>query len=85
MSDEFVKGLGVLMAGGLIWMVLSGWYATPSFNGAQLIGAVPEDPTGYTGLGLLVREGVFWFTVLGTMAFWIGVPAVERARESLAN
>jgi hypothetical protein len=82
MSDEFVKGLGILMAGGLIWMVLSGWYATPSFSGAQLTGAVPEDPSAYGSLALVLRDGVFWFTVLGTLTFWVGIPAVTEAREA---
>jgi hypothetical protein len=82
MSDEFVKGLGVLMSAGLVWMVLSGWYATPSFSGAQLIGEVPSEPDVYGQMALLVREVSFWFAILGALFFWVVIPAVREAREA---
>jgi len=31
MADEFMKGFGILTGAGLVWMVLAGWYQTPSF------------------------------------------------------
>jgi len=85
MSDEFAKGFGILMTGGLIWMVLSGWYATPSFSGAQLIGSVPENPGTYASIALVLREGVYWFTVLGTLSFWVFIPGIEEARSAWAD
>lgn len=81
MSDEFVKGLGILMGAGLVWMVLSGWYTTPSFEGAQLTGEVPQNLDMYGQLAILVRDVAFWFAVLGALFFWVAVPAIREARE----
>ena len=32
MADEFIKGLALFCGAGLAWMVLAGWYRTPSFE-----------------------------------------------------
>jgi len=63
-------------------MVLSGWYATPSFAGAQLIGEVPSEPDVYGQIALAVREVAFWFAVLGALFFWVVIPAAREAREA---
>ena len=35
MADEFIKGLSIFTGAGLGWMVLAGWYLTPSFESQQ--------------------------------------------------
>ncbi len=80
MADEFVKGLGIATAAGLGWMVLSGWYTTPGFEEAQLIGEAPETLDVYGQLALLSREALFWFAVLGALTFWVVIPAVNQLR-----
>jgi hypothetical protein len=86
MADEFAKGFSILSGAGLIWLVLAGWYRTPSFEGAQLTGAVQlQSPTVYDQIGLFLMDAMFWFTVIGTLTFWVVIPAVERARETLAQ
>jgi hypothetical protein len=85
MADEFAKGLGVLTGAGLIWMVLAGWYNTPSFTGDQLIGSGPEDPGTYAELALVLKEAMFWFAILGALTFWVLIPAVREARETLGE
>ena len=44
MADEFIKGLGIFTGAGLIWMVLAGWYRTPSFESTpQLVAPLTVD------------------------------------------
>lgn len=74
MADEFAKGLGLLTGAGLIWMVLAGWYKTPSFTGAQLTGAAPSELSMLGELALLVLEASFWLAIFGGLLFWVGVP-----------
>lgn len=83
MADEFAKGFGILTAGLLGWMTFSGWYTTPSFEGAQLIGSPAENLDVYGELALLSRDALFWFAVLGALTFWVLIPAVRQVRESL--
>jgi len=84
MADEFIKGLTALLVGGLGWMSLAGWYRTPSFEGAQLIGPVPtENLTIYDQLGLFLMDAFFWFAVIGALTFWVVVPAVDELRDYL--
>ena len=85
MADEFAKGFGVLMVGGLGWMVLSGWYTTPGFEDAQLIGAPPTNPDVYGQLALLARDAFFWFAVIGALVFWVLIPAINRYRGNTAE
>lgn len=81
MADEFIKGLGALTAGGLGWMTLAGWYRTHHFDGPQLV-AEPnlENPTVYDNIGLVMMDVFFWFAILGALAFWVVLPALEEAR-----
>lgn len=80
MADEFIKGFGILSGAGLIWMTLAGWYRTPSFGGRQFTGPRPEDPTTFETLGLVVMDASFWFMILGTLAFWVVIPAMRETR-----
>jgi len=84
MADEFMKGFGILMTAGLGWMTLAGWYNTPSFEGAQLIGELTiENPTVYDQLGLFLKEALFWFAIVGALTFWVVIPAVREFRTYL--
>lgn len=83
MADEFAKGLGIFTFAGLAWMTLAGWYRTPSFEGAQLMGPVKDSLTFFDQLGIVVMEGMFWFAVLGALTFWILIPALKELRASL--
>ena len=85
MADEFAKGLGILVSGGLAWMVFAGWYNTPSFEGAQLVGATPQGLDAYSQLAIVLRDVMFWFAILGALAFWVGIPAVREVREFYAE
>lgn len=86
MADEFIKGLGVLTAGGLGWMTLAGWYRTHHFDGPQLTAEITvEDPTVYDQLGFFMMDAFFWFAVLGALTFWVVLPAIEEGRAALAE
>ncbi|WP_267642918.1 DUF7314 family protein [Haloarchaeobius amylolyticus] len=85
MADEFGKGLAIGTGAGLIWMVLAGWYNTPSFEGAQLTGPGPENPGAYDALGVMVKNGLFWFAVLGMLTFWVVIPAARELQGQLAE
>jgi hypothetical protein len=82
MADEFAKGLGILTGGGLVWMVLSGWFTTPGFEDAQLVGEIPEGLDAYGQAAIALREVTFWFIVVGVLTFWVVIPTVERLREA---
>lgn len=82
MADEFAKGLGILTGGGLIWMVLSGWFTTPGFEDTQLIGEIPGDLDVYGQAAILLREGLFWFIILGVLTFWVIIPAFQQLRKA---
>lgn len=84
MADEFAKGLGIAATGGLVWMVLSGWYTTPGFEDTQLIGEIPGSLDMYGNLAILLREAFFWFTILGMLFFWVVIPAIHQIQESRA-
>jgi len=86
MADEFIKGLGALIAGGLGWMTIAGWYRTPSFEGAQLIGPVPtEGLTVYDQIALFMMDAFFWFAVIGALTFWVLLPLFDEARAAWAE
>ncbi|MFC7080744.1 DUF7314 family protein [Halorussus caseinilyticus] len=82
MADEFAKGLGILTGGGLIWMVLSGWYTTPGFEDTQLLGEIPGDLDTYGQAAIMLREVMFWFVVIGVLTFWVVIPALDQLREA---
>ncbi|USZ68729.1 hypothetical protein NGM10_03080 [Halorussus salilacus] len=82
MADEFAKGLGILTGGGLVWMVLSGWYTTPGFEDTQLIGEIPGDLDTYGQAAIVFREATFWFVILGVLVFWVVIPALQQYREA---
>jgi hypothetical protein len=86
MADEFAKGLGILVTAGMGWMTLAGWYRTPSFEGAQLTGAVElENPTVYDQIGVFLMDALFWFAILGALTFWILIPLLEELRAAWAD
>lgn len=89
MADEFAKGLGIFTGGGLLWIVLAGWYRTTSFESTQQLVAPlttsMETADLLNSLAITLMEVVFWFTVIGTLAFWVGVPAFRQVRETLAD
>lgn len=80
MADEFAKGFGILSIAGLLWLILAGNYRTPSFGGRQLTGAVPEDPTTFEAMGIVFMDAMFWFMILGTLTFWVLIPAGREVR-----
>lgn len=85
MADEFIKGLGILTGAGLAWMVLAGWYNTPSFEGEQLTAADPTNVDMYTGAALVLKDALFWFAILGALLFWVVIPAVRIGRRAVAD
>lgn len=86
MADEFIKGLGALMVGGLGWMTIAGWYRTPSFEGEQLTGAIPtEGLTVYDQVALLLMDVFFWFAIFGALTFWVLLPLFEEVRAAWAE
>jgi len=80
MADEFIKGFAMLVVCGLIWMVLAGWYNTPSFEGAQLIGATGGAGGLYDQIGYVLRDGFLWAAVLGPVTFWLLIPLARTYR-----
>ena len=89
MADEFAKGAGIFTGGGLLWMVLAGWYRTPSFESTnQLIAPLTVDPASaslFNALAITLLEVVFWFTILGTLTFWVVIPAARQANQWIAD
>ncbi len=78
MADEFIKGLATFSGASLLWMILAGWYRTPSFDGPQFTAPPPEDPSTYDAMGILIMDGMFWFMILGTIAFWVVIPLYKE-------
>jgi hypothetical protein len=89
MADEFIKGLGIFTTGGLGWMVLAGWYRTPSFESTQqLVAPIIVDPASadvFNLTGILLMQVLFWFTIIGTLTFWVVIPAAKQARETIGD
>ncbi|WP_435182887.1 DUF7314 family protein [Halobellus sp. EA9] len=86
MADEFVKGLSIFTGAGLAWMVLAGWYRTPSFESSQQLVAplsLGDSATMFDTLGVLLMDVFFWFAIIGALTFWVGIPAVRQAREAI--
>lgn len=81
MADEFVKGLGIATTAGLAWMVLSGWYNTPTFDSTrQMLEPAPQSLDVYGQLALVLRDAMLVFGILGALTFWVFIPAVQQAR-----
>ncbi|MFQ3317988.1 MAG: hypothetical protein ACI8UR_001436 [Natronomonas sp.] len=78
MADEFAKGLGILTGGGLVWLAISAWLTTESFEGTQLIAPPPESVGTYGELALLLRDVTGWFMIFGVLVFWIVIPAFRE-------
>jgi len=85
MADEFAKGLGILSGAGLVWMILAGWYQTPSFGGRQFTGARPSDPTTFQELAFVLMDAALVFMLLGTLTFWVLIPLGREMRGRWAS
>jgi hypothetical protein len=85
MSDEFAKGFGIFVTAGVGWMILAGWYNTPSFEGKQLTGANPETVEGFAQIAILLKDALFWFAIFGALTFWVVIPLIEEARTAMAE
>jgi len=86
MADEFMKGLGIFTGASLAWMVLAGWYRTTSFESSrQLIAAPPEATNVFDQVGIFLNDVFFWMAILGPLTFWVLVPALRRAQESIVD
>jgi len=87
MADEFVKGLGILTGAGLLWMVLAGWYRTPSFESTeQLVAPLTVDTANATLLNVVaitLMDVFFWLALLGPLTFWVLIPAGRQARKAV--
>ena len=81
MADEFAKGLAILTGGGLVWMAISSWLTTESFQGTQLIAAPPGDVGTYGELALLIRDITGGFIIFGVLAFWVLIPSIRQVRQ----
>ncbi|QGN08183.1 hypothetical protein Hrd1104_04600 [Halorhabdus sp. CBA1104] len=82
MADEFMKGFAIFVTASLGWLVIAGWYKTPAFEGPQLLGTYPESPDVFSQIAIIAGEGMFYFAIFGTLAFWVLVPAINEAREA---
>mgnify|MGYP000283050089 FL=1 len=89
MADEFIKGLGIFTGAGLGWIVLAGWYRTPSFESTQqLVSPVSPNPANVDLFNLLaigLMDVLFWFALLGPLAFWILLPAARQTRKAVED
>ncbi|WP_135533289.1 MULTISPECIES: hypothetical protein [Halostella] len=88
MADEFAKGFGILTSAGLIWMVLAGWFNTPTFEAKeypQLLAPDPANPDTYTAIALELKDGLFWFAILGALTFWVVIPVGRELYAAYAS
>ena len=85
MADEFAKGFGILVTAGFGWMVLAGWFNTPSFDSVQMLSEPPADPGFYGEMALLLKDALFWFAIIGALTFWVVVPLISETRAALAE
>lgn len=86
MADEFIKGLGIATAGGLGWMVLSGWYNTPEFaSNNQMLAPAPDNLDVYGNAAMVLRDTLFVFVVLGVLTFWVLIPAYRQAKAAYGD
>lgn len=86
MADDFVKGLTLFTLGGLGWIVFGGWYRTPSYYVvSQLVNEAEGVNTVYDEVGLLAGDAFFWLMILGSLTFWVLIPATREFRRSRAD
>lgn len=86
MADEFMKGLGLFTGAGLAWMVLAGWYRTPSFESSRQLVAAPVEPGNvFDVIGIFLNNVFFWMAIIGPLTFWVLVPAIREARSSFGE
>lgn len=86
MADEFIKGLGIAVAAGFGWMVLSGWYNTPEFESTrQMLHPPPENLDVYGQVAMVLRDALFVFIVLSLVTFWIVIPAYREAQAAYGD
>ncbi|MGM0592025.1 MAG: DUF7314 family protein [Halobacteriota archaeon] len=85
MADEFIKGLGIFTGAGLAWVVLAGWYRTSSFESTkQLVEPVTiQGGDLFNTIGITTMEVMFWFALLGPLAFWVILPAINQVRTAI--
>ena len=84
MADEFIKGFGILTGAGLVWMVLAGWYQTPSFFMTnQLIAPQPEPGNVFDAISIFLIDIFLWTAILGALTFWLLIPAAREAADAL--
>ncbi|MFB6093185.1 MAG: hypothetical protein ABEK02_09265 [Haloquadratum sp.] len=86
MADEFIKGLSIFTGAGLAWMVLAGWYRTPSFESSQQLVApmsLGDSATMFDQLAVMLMDVFFWFAIVGALTFWVVIPVVRQAREAV--
>jgi hypothetical protein len=82
MADEFAKGLAILTGSGLLWMVFAGWFNTPDFE-TQFVGPNPSDPGTFVEMAIVLKEGFFWFAILGALTFWVVIPAARELQATM--
>ena len=80
MADEFIKGFAIFSGAGMLWLILASWYRNAGFEDEQFLGPLPEDPTVWETVGIALMDGMFWFTILGTLTFWVVIPAGRELR-----
>ena len=81
MADEFMKGLGIFTGFGLAWLVLAGWYRTPSFESTRQLIAQPREPaTAFDAIGVFLNDVFFWTAIIGALTFWILVPLARETK-----
>lgn len=86
MADEFIKGLGIFTGSALGWVVLAGWYRTPTFESTQqLVGPVSAGTGVFNTLAVNLMDVLFWFALIGPLAFWVLLPAFRRAQSALED
>lgn len=87
MADEFAKGFGILVTGGLGWLIIAAMYNTPSFDGTQLLAPNPDPATlgTYELLIVNLKDILFWFAIFGALTFWVIIPAIEQARDAISE
>lgn len=85
MADEFMKGFAILTSSALGWLVIAGWYNTPSFTENQLSGPAPETLQMLDQIALTFKTGLLWFAILGTLTFWVFIPAGRELRKAMAT
>lgn len=86
MADEFMKGLGIFTGAGLAWMVLAGWYRTPSFESTrQLIEPPPEPANAFDAAAIFLGDVLFWTALLGAFTFWVLIPMARELRQAIGD